>query len=73
MRIEYKLSAHSYHAEAVCDDGCKGFQEVVVMIAKRTNPFLWPVIWLITRFYKKEVKRDREGCIISYNFYLLHE
>jgi len=67
MIIEYKISKLNKDVIKACDESRKAFQALLVSTARVINPLSIPLIWLITRFYKRKIEQDK----ISYNFYLL--
>jgi len=53
-----------------CDEGAKAFQALIMHTAKLAGPkhlTTIPVIWLLTRFYKRIVTGNQ----IIYDFYLM--
>lgn len=68
MEITYKTkSSPSRSTIKACDKSRKAFQETLIKTAKIINPYLVPIIWVITRFYKRKIGKN----YIKYNFYLI--
>lgn len=70
--IEYKFTDGHIPTKgdiAVCDEGRKAFQNLMVVAAKVINPKKVWLSWLITRFFKRTIV----GNYIMYEFYLIPE
>ena len=72
METIYKLSAYSKDTEKTCDEAFKAVQSLLVMTARIVNPFIVPLMWIMTRFYKKTVRQLENGqWEIKYDLYLM--
>ena len=67
MELKYNLSAINKEVIKTCDEANSEFQGLMIEMARIVNPFLIPLMWIITRFYKKTVTNK----YISYDYYLL--
>ena len=70
MKIEYTLKRDAGIDKGLiktCDAGFKAMQSMLVRTAWLTNKPLTPLMWILTRFYKRTISKDK----ISYDFFLL--
>ena len=70
MKIEYTLKRDAGIDKDLiknCDAGFKAMQSILVRTAWLTNKPLTPLMWILTRFYKRTISKDK----ISYDLFLL--
>lgn len=69
--MSYKIKSEGDHPSwntiQACDNGAKAMQDLIVNTAKILMPLSIPIIWILTRFYKRTILKDE----IRYDFYLI--
>jgi hypothetical protein len=66
--IEYKLKEGFIPTKdtiKTCDEARKAMQNLLIETARTVNPKLTWLMWLLSRFYKRTITKDK----ISYEFY----
>lgn len=72
MILKYKLSEISNGKVSdktlkSCDEGARATQNLMIETAWIVNKWLVPLMWFLTRFYKRKITK----AAIEYDFYLI--